>query len=142
MEVTARDDLLALVASTPKGGATMAGDPRVTLAIGDRDSLLGWVRYGYRSQFDGRSREARGRCIPNPADLALVLDVAAAAVRWYEAIGVQETARAALAEADAIERLTPGARALLRGLQTGPGRPSSGGVALGDGDGLERGEDG
>ena len=140
--MTARDDLLALVASTPKGGATVAGDPRVTLAIGDRDSLLGWVRYGYRSQFDGRSREARGRCIPNPADLALVLDVAAAAVRWYESIGVQETARAALAEADAIESLTPGARALLRGLQTGPGRPSSGGVALGDGDGLERGEDG
>lgn len=111
MEVTARDDLLALVASTISGAT---GDPRVTFAIGDRDSLLSWVRYGYRSQFDGRSREARGRCIPNPADLALVLDVAAAAIRWYESTGVQETARAALAEADAIERLTPGARALLQ----------------------------
>ena len=117
MEVTARDDLLALVASTPRGGATVAGDPRETLAIAMRLDL-------------------------DPADLALVLDVAAAAVAWYHSTGVQETARAALAEADAIESLTPGARALLRGPQTGPGRPSSGGVALGDGDGLERGEDG
>ena len=87
--MTARGDLLALVASTPKGGATVAGDPNVTLAIAMRLDI-------------------------DPADLALVLDVAAAAVAWYESTGVQETARAALAEADAIERLTPGARALLQ----------------------------
>lgn len=93
--MTARDDLLALVASTPRGGATVAGDPNVTLAIAMRLDL-------------------------DPADLALVLDVAAAAVAYAELpieFGGDASHRrtvAAFALSAAIVALTPGARALLQ----------------------------
>lgn len=95
MEVTARADLLALVASTPRGGATVAGDPRVTLAIAMRLAL-------------------------DPADLALALDVAAAAVAYAElpiefgGDASHKRVPAAFALSVAIAALTPGARALLQ----------------------------
>ena len=50
----------------------------------------------------------------DPADLALVLDVAAAAVRWYESTAATYL-DAVRAEGRAAAALTPGARALLTG---------------------------
>ena len=91
--MTARGDLLALVASTPKGGATVAGDPNVTLAIAMRLDL-------------------------DPADLALVIDVAAAAVSWAHYpdghVTPDDPAEAAVGDAilAAVDALTPGALAL------------------------------